>query len=243
MPSRIRPTGPMRVAHELALRGLQVSSGGVRGVWSRHDLLTTARPAAAPGEDHRRAADRAHARTGQAPGALQPGVPRAAYRGPTYGCPGRGRHLLRRGAEGRRQGLPADRDRLPFPLRLGQAVHQQAAGDRGADPQQRRPTGLRGAGSGDRRRAQRQWPRVLRPRGSASLRAVPAAGRHRPQDHPGRPAAEQRDRRNACTAPCSTSICASRAAPSGTRPWPRCRPHSMPGSCVTTASGRIRDAA
>ncbi len=32
--------GPMRVAHELALRGIQVSSGGVRGVWSRHDLLT-----------------------------------------------------------------------------------------------------------------------------------------------------------------------------------------------------------
>ena len=32
--------GPMRVAHELALRDLQVSSGGVRGVWSRHDLLT-----------------------------------------------------------------------------------------------------------------------------------------------------------------------------------------------------------
>lgn len=32
--------GPVRVAHELALRGVQVSSGGVRGVWSRHDLLT-----------------------------------------------------------------------------------------------------------------------------------------------------------------------------------------------------------
>jgi len=32
--------GPMRVAHELVLRGLQVSSGGVRGVWGRHDLLT-----------------------------------------------------------------------------------------------------------------------------------------------------------------------------------------------------------
>jgi transposase InsO family protein len=32
--------GPMRVAHELALRGIQVSSGGVRGVWSRHGLLT-----------------------------------------------------------------------------------------------------------------------------------------------------------------------------------------------------------
>ena len=44
-----------------------------------------------------------------------------------------------------------------------------------------------------------------------------------------------------CTAPCSTSICASRVAPSGTRPWPRCRPHSMPSSCATTATGRIRD--
>ena len=32
--------GPNRVAHELALRGIQVSAGGVRGVWSRHDLLT-----------------------------------------------------------------------------------------------------------------------------------------------------------------------------------------------------------
>lgn len=32
--------GPVRVAQELALEGIQVSSGGVRGVWSRHDLLT-----------------------------------------------------------------------------------------------------------------------------------------------------------------------------------------------------------
>jgi transposase InsO family protein len=32
--------GPMRVAQELALRGVQVSSGGVRGVWQRHGLLT-----------------------------------------------------------------------------------------------------------------------------------------------------------------------------------------------------------
>jgi len=32
--------GPMRVAQELALKGVQVSSGGVRGVWSRHGLLT-----------------------------------------------------------------------------------------------------------------------------------------------------------------------------------------------------------
>lgn len=32
--------GPLRVAHELTLKGIQVSSGRVRGVWSRHDLLT-----------------------------------------------------------------------------------------------------------------------------------------------------------------------------------------------------------
>ncbi|WP_425405322.1 IS481 family transposase [Hwanghaeella sp.] len=32
--------GPLRVAHELVLKGIQVSSGGVRGVWARHNLLT-----------------------------------------------------------------------------------------------------------------------------------------------------------------------------------------------------------
>ncbi|WP_372044873.1 IS481 family transposase [Tistrella bauzanensis] len=32
--------GPVRVAQELAMRGVQVSSSGVRGVWARHKLLT-----------------------------------------------------------------------------------------------------------------------------------------------------------------------------------------------------------
>jgi hypothetical protein len=32
--------GPLRVAQELALKGVQVSSGGVRGVWQRHGLAT-----------------------------------------------------------------------------------------------------------------------------------------------------------------------------------------------------------
>jgi len=32
--------GPLRVAQELALKGIHVSSGGVRGVWSRHNLLS-----------------------------------------------------------------------------------------------------------------------------------------------------------------------------------------------------------
>ena len=32
--------GCLRVAQELALKGVQVSAGGVRGVWSRHNLLS-----------------------------------------------------------------------------------------------------------------------------------------------------------------------------------------------------------
>lgn len=32
--------GPLRVSQELALKGTDVSSGGVRGVWGRHNLLT-----------------------------------------------------------------------------------------------------------------------------------------------------------------------------------------------------------
>lgn len=32
--------GPLRVAQQLALQGIQVSSGGVRAVWSRHGLMT-----------------------------------------------------------------------------------------------------------------------------------------------------------------------------------------------------------
>jgi transposase InsO family protein len=32
--------GPLRVSQELSLKGTQVSSGGVRGVWSRHNLLS-----------------------------------------------------------------------------------------------------------------------------------------------------------------------------------------------------------
>ena len=32
--------GALRVEHELRLKGIQVSSGGVRGVWQRHGLLT-----------------------------------------------------------------------------------------------------------------------------------------------------------------------------------------------------------
>ena len=32
--------GPLRVSQELALQGIAVSAGGVRGVWQRYDLLS-----------------------------------------------------------------------------------------------------------------------------------------------------------------------------------------------------------
>lgn len=39
--SLVNPShGCLRVAQELVLKGIQVSSGGVRGVWGRHNLLT-----------------------------------------------------------------------------------------------------------------------------------------------------------------------------------------------------------
>ena len=39
--SLMYPTqGPLRVSQELMLKGTQVSAGGVRGVWSRHNLMT-----------------------------------------------------------------------------------------------------------------------------------------------------------------------------------------------------------
>ncbi len=39
--SLTRPAhGPLRVAQKLVLQGINVSAGGVRGVWQRHDLLS-----------------------------------------------------------------------------------------------------------------------------------------------------------------------------------------------------------
>ena len=49
----MNPThGPLRVTHQLMLRGVQVSSTGVRGVWSRHGFADPARTIDAPGRGH-----------------------------------------------------------------------------------------------------------------------------------------------------------------------------------------------
>jgi hypothetical protein len=89
-----------------------------------------ARAAAAFGEGHRRAPNQLTRRAGPAAGALQSGVPRAPHRCAPQRRAGRRRHLLRRRAQGRRQDLPGNRDRLRQPVRLGTALSQQAAGHR-----------------------------------------------------------------------------------------------------------------
>jgi hypothetical protein len=123
--------GPMRVAQELMMRGIQVLGRRARRLaapWPAHQ----AQAAPAPGAGDDRARARAVRRADPAAGALQPRVPRAPHRGAAPRRPGRGRHLLHRRAQGGRQGLPADRDRLPLTLRLGQALSEQAADHRGA---------------------------------------------------------------------------------------------------------------
>jgi hypothetical protein len=101
--------GPMRVAQELMLRGIQVSAGGVRGVWQRHSLLTK----------HDRllrlekaTADRKLTLSDEQIRLLERFSPEYRERhivAPAHWCSGRRRHLLCRRPQGRRLGLSADR--------------------------------------------------------------------------------------------------------------------------------------
>ena len=128
--------GALRVEQELRLQGIQVSSGGVRGVWQRHGLLTrherllrlektTAERRIELSDEQVRLLER-----------FSPEVPRTPYRSTPYRLPGGRRYLLRRHPQGCGQGLPADRDRLPFAPCLGALVPEQAAGDRRAPDEQ-----------------------------------------------------------------------------------------------------------
>lgn len=124
--------GPLRVAHELMLQGIQVSSGGVRGVWGRSRPAVQAPASDAPGEARLGQKDRPDRRAGPLARALQPRVPRTPDRDPAHRRLGGCGYVLRRALEGCRQGLLADRHRLLLPLRLEASVHLQAAGHRHA---------------------------------------------------------------------------------------------------------------
>jgi hypothetical protein len=187
--------GPVRVAQELMLRGIQVSSGGIRGVWQRHALLTkherllrleqaTAERTLELSDEQIRLLER-----------FSPEFRERHIEAPHPGALVAVDTFFIGALKGHRQALPADRDRLSFSLRLGQALPQQAADHRRAAARCRRPAHLRGAWRHDRRRAQRQWPRVLRPAGPPPLRAIPPARGHRSQDHEGPPTIVRRHRR------------------------------------------------
>ena len=137
--------GATRVEQELRLKGVQVSSGGVRGVWQRHNLLTKhqrlLRLEKATGErkielkeDQIRLLER-----------FSPEFRERHIEAPPYWRFGGGRYLLRRSFEGGWQGLPANGHRLPFPLRLGQALPLEAAAHRRSHHKPRRHPNLRGA--------------------------------------------------------------------------------------------------
>ena len=145
--------GPLRVSHELMLQGIQVSSGGVRGVWSRPRSADQAPAPVALGDARLGHQDRPHRRADQVVGAVLARVPRTPYRDPLYRRPGGRGHLLHRSSQGRQQGLPADRHRLLLALRLGPALHFEAAGHRRARHEQRRAADLRGTWSQDHHRA------------------------------------------------------------------------------------------
>ena len=137
--------GCLRVAQELALKGVQVSAGGVRERLGPPQPAVQARAPAAPRAAHPEAPGPTDRRADPAPGALQSGVPRSPHRDPRHRGAGRGGHLPRGHPQGRGTGLHAGGHRLPQPLRLGPALHQQAAAHGRAAAQQPGPADLREA--------------------------------------------------------------------------------------------------
>lgn len=168
-----RPShGPVRVAHELALKGINVSSGGVRGVWLRHNLATK----------HERLL-RLEKATQEKTTVLTSEQVRILERfSPEF----RDRHIeaphtgslvaVDTFMVGTLKGVgkvylqtAIDCHRLPFPRRIRSPVYKQVASDRGASTQHRCTSLLRTGSSAHRNRFERQWPRILRPPGSTSL--------------------------------------------------------------------------
>src|SRR5579885_3219071 len=97
---------------------------------------------------------------------------RAAHRSAASRAPVVPGYLLRRHHQRRRQDLPADGDRRARFARFRQTVSVESADDRGGCAQRPRAAVLRGAQRGNRTPAHRQWQRILRPSGRASLRAL-----------------------------------------------------------------------
>lgn len=122
--------GPVRVAQQLVLQNVQVSAGGVRGVWSRHNLLSR--------HDRLLRLEKTVREQKLDISDTQAGVPRAAHRNQTHRRSRGGGHFLRRRSQGSWSGISPVGHRLPFPVRLGPPLHLQTAGNGSACTQRGR---------------------------------------------------------------------------------------------------------
>ncbi len=184
--------GAQRVSDELRLRGIDVSAGGVRGVWSRHELQTK----------HERLL-RLEETVRKRKLELSDEQIRLLER---YSPEFRERHIKTRYTgdlvavdtfyAGHLKGVGSDlrpvRPGLPQPVRLGPLLHLEAPGDGRAGPEQRRLALLRGARGSDHHDPLGQRAGVLRPGRPAPLRALPTAGGDRaPEDEGPAPAVQR----------------------------------------------------
>ncbi|AVT77471.1 integrase, catalytic region [Rhodopseudomonas palustris] len=124
--------GAVRVGQELRLKGVQVSAGGVRGVWQRHGLLTkherllrlektTAERTIELSEEQTRLLER-----------FSPEFRERHIEAPHTGSLVAVDTFFVSVLKGVGKVYLLDRYRLSQSLRMGQALHQQAAGHRGA---------------------------------------------------------------------------------------------------------------
>ena len=145
--------GAERVANELRLQGVTRQSGGVRGVWLRHDLGDAPQASAAARAARAETHLRPHRRADRAPGAPQRRLPLPARRVLPARRTAQPGHLLLGHAQGRRQGLRPGRRRRLLLARLRQGLQLEDADHRVRPALRSRAALLRGAGRPGRRRS------------------------------------------------------------------------------------------
>jgi len=133
--------GCLRVAEEMALEGVPVSSSGVRGVWSRHNLLT--RPVRLMRLEKAVSGEKVELSEEQVRLLERFGLSIAPHPDQGSGRTGGRGHLPEGRPHGGGPSLPPIGHRLPQPLCLWLALDLQSASDGSQNAQHRRPALLR----------------------------------------------------------------------------------------------------
>ncbi len=187
--------GAMRVEQELCCGAIQVSAGGVRGVWQRHGLLTKHErllrlerrpPSASSSSPKSRSGCWSASRPSSASATSRPRTPGALVAVDTFfvgTLKGVGKVYLQTAIDCHSRYAWARLYPSKLPITAVHLMNNDVIAD------------LRGRRRQDRGGALRQRPRVLRPARPAPLRAVPAARGYRASHHEGQAAAVQRHRR------------------------------------------------